>query len=390
MPDHTQLLLDDLTARYAEEPISEAFLRLYGRDVELGRTFASLHQRLNEHFDAVNGRIRTTHHYWADNSRELLALISELTEVLHDLREAGFNVDFSNDYSQHIAHCRIWLKPTEGSTIPDGLKELKLIKYQPVFSRSDFTVKGKKRPTGQQLTIVGEGSYAIVYVYTDPDYGKKIALKRAKKDLDQRDLLRFRQEFDTLKSLSFPYIVDVYQYDESRNEYSMEYCDTTLRSYIRQNNKWLSFATRKRVALQFLYGINYLHHKDLLHRDISLQNALVKTFDAGAVLVKLSDFGLVKDQSSTFTRTGTEMRGTIRDPYLHNFKDYNHLNEIYAIGWVLSYVFTGRESLKTTDELGRIIQKCTSPSFDERYQKVADIISDVERLDVLPDSVAPA
>lgn len=79
-------------------------------------------------------------------------------------------------------------------------------------------------------------------------------------------------------------------------------------------------------------------------------------FGGGAVLVKLSDFGLVKDRESEFTRTGTEMRGTIRDPLLSNFKDYAVLNEIYALGWVLSYIFTGREALKAgTDEVGRIV-----------------------------------
>ena len=116
----------------------------------------------------------------------------------------------------------------------------------------------------------------------------------------------------------------------------MEFCNETLRQYIRKRNNQLPFPTRKRIALQFLYGINYLHSERLLHRDISLQNVLVKVFDRGAVLVKLSDFGLVKDTSSEFTRTKTEMRGTIRDPILHNFKDYNVLNEVYSIGWVLS------------------------------------------------------
>ncbi len=95
-----------------------------------------------------------------------------------------------------------------------------------------------------------------------------------------------------MSKLSFPYVVKVYKYNEAQNEYRMEYCDTTLREYIRTKNATLSFAARKRIALQLLYGINYLHHRRLLHRDISLQNILLKVFDAGAVLVKLSDFGL--------------------------------------------------------------------------------------------------
>jgi len=70
----------------------------------------------------------------------------------------------------------------------------------------------------------------------------------------------------------------------------------------------------------------------LLRRDISLQNILLKVFDSGAVLVKLSDFGLVKDQSSQFTRTQTETKGTVRDPTLSSFSHYGVVNEIHAIG----------------------------------------------------------
>ena len=55
--------------------------------------------------------------------------------------------------------------------------------------------------------------------------------------------------------MGFPYIVEVYQYDETRNEYKMEFCDETLRKYIGTRNSNLAFATRKRIALQFLYGL---------------------------------------------------------------------------------------------------------------------------------------
>ena len=40
--------------------------------------------------------------------------------------------------------------------------------------------------------MVGSGSFAHVYSYVDPDYGTKFAVKRAKKDLDERDLQRFK------------------------------------------------------------------------------------------------------------------------------------------------------------------------------------------------------
>nr|WP_246221530.1 protein kinase family protein [Phytoactinopolyspora mesophila] len=230
--------------------------------------------------------------------------------------------------------------------------------------------------------MVGSGSYAHVYSYVDPDYGIKFAVKRAKRGLDERDLHRFKQEFEVLKKLSFPYVVEVYRYDETRNEYRMEYCDITLREHISKKNATMSFAARKRIALQFLYGINYLHRQGLLHRDISLQNILLKVFDSGAVLVKLSDFGLVKDQANEFTRTQTEMKGTIRDPMLGSFKDYGVVNEMYSIAHVLAYVFTGRESLPAADDtVGQIIHRCAVNDLAQRYQDVAELIAEVERLE---------
>jgi eukaryotic-like serine/threonine-protein kinase len=379
-----ELMLADLASRFAGAVVSEAFTRLYD-DADYGQVFASLHERLNRHFEAINGRAKTTRHYWADSSREMLALIDDLEDALDAWSAADVEVVFDAEYRAAVESCKPWLAETQGSAVPDDFKLIRLIKYRPVFTRPETGVRLKKRLPEVKRTMVGEGSYAIVYSYTDPDYGKKFAIKRAKKDLGERDLHRFRQEFETLKDLSFPYVVEVYQYDEARNEYKMEYCDATLRDYIAKRNNKLSPAWRKRIALQFLYGINYIHHKGLLHRDVSLQNIMLKVFDGGAVLVKLSDFGLVKDRTSEFTRTSTEMRGTIRDPMLGSFKDYAVVNEVYSLGFVLCYIFTGRESLKAAvGDVGKIVQKCVANDTAQRYGRVIDLIADVEGLAVSP------
>jgi hypothetical protein len=56
-----------------------------------------------------------------------------------------------------------------------------------------------------------------------------------------------------------------------------------------------------------------------------------------------------------------------------------------ALGWVLSYIFTGREALKAgTDEVSRIVQKCGANDTTQRYQQVIDLIADVERLAASP------
>lgn len=370
----------DLRDKYEALPATRAFDRLYD-DPEWGHMFAVLHKRLNDHFNDINGRAKTTRHYWAENSRDLLALIDEIEADLHTLKRSGVDAELVGSYQDALDRCRPWLSPSGGSPVPEDFKPIDVVAYEPVFVHAASSVRLEKQQAPVKLKMIGSGSYANVYSYIDPDYGIKFAVKRAKKNLDDRDLQRFKQEFDVLSKLSFPYVVKVYQYNEAQNEYRMEYCDTTLREYIRTKNTKLSFAARKRIALQFLYGINYLHHRKFLHRDISLQNILLKEFDAGAVLVKLSDFGLVKDQTKDFTRTQTEMKGTVRDPMLGNFKDYAVVNEVYSIAWVLAYIFTGRESLPAhTHTVGQIIHKCAVNDVDQRYQTVAELIADMERL----------
>lgn len=389
MADPVEFMLADLREKYEAMPAPRAFTRLYD-DPEWGHMFAVLHKRLNEHFTDINGRAKTTHHYWADNSRDLLALIEEIETDLHTLERIGIEVELADAYQDALDRCRPWLSPSGGSTVPEEFDLIEIIGYEQVFAYAAKRARLKKHETAVELKMVGTGSYAHVYSYVDPDYGIKFAVKRAKRDLDERDLHRFRQEFEVLKKLSFPYVVEVYRYDETQNEYRMEYCDTTLREHISKRNATMSFSARKRIALQFLYGINYLHHQRLLHRDISLQNILLKVFDSGAVLVKLSDFGLVKDQANDFTRTLTEMKGTIRDPMLSSFKDYGVVNEIYSIAWILTYIFTGRESLPpTSDAVGRIIHKCAVNDPEQRFQTVLELIADVEALEEPPaDSIA--
>ncbi|SEQ09595.1 Serine/threonine protein kinase [Lentzea xinjiangensis] len=386
MADPVELMLGDLTDKYAQEPVSDAFIRLYTDDQRFGRTFASLHERLNDHFAAINDRARSTRHYWADSSREFISLIDELAETVGTLRRAGFEVAFREEYNAAVKQCKPWLSTSGGSTVPENFEPIEVVRYEPVFTRPETAVKLKKQITSVQLQMVGQGSYANVYSFVDPDYGIKVAVKRAKKDLNERDLYRFKQEFDIMKRLSFPYVVEVYRYDDERNEYKMEFCDETLRNYIRKRNSSLGFATRKRVALQFLYGIGYIHTQDLLHRDISLQNVLLKVYESKAVLVKLSDFGLAKDRASEFTHTKTEMRGTIRDPTLSSFKDYDIPNEIYSVGWVLSYIFTGKESLPrpNSDAVTKIVRKCTDSDIEQRYSSIREIIADIDRLESFP------
>jgi len=372
------LMLQDLFERYRTDLPEAAFSRLYPDGTACDQMFAILHQRLNALFDFLNEKAEVNGHFNADPSRELLDLIKEITEARQTLDHVGDGMEVHERYLTALEKCTEFLSRSGGSAIPDGF-EVELIKFEPAFFRNDAKVRIKDRSEAYDLIMVGSGSYAHVYRYDDPVYQRTFAVKRAKRDISEQDLVRLNQEFEILKGLNSPYIVEVHTYDEDKHQYTMEFCDSTLRDFIDRENSNLRFGARKRMALQFLFGMNYLHGKGHLHRDVSYQNVLVKQYDPPAVVLKLSDFGFLKKKGSELTRTESELRGTLLDPALESFKDYDLPNEIYCIGRVLSFIFSGRTRIDAcAGKGGDIVRRCVDVDTSSRFPATLDIIRAVE------------
>ncbi len=382
MATREELMRDDLFARFNEMSYEPSIARLYDVTNSVGRAMASFHTQLNSLFDFMNTKAKVNGHYNANESRELLDLIERIKSTQAGLKQIGITLEIRDDYQRVLDEVTQFLGRSGGSPIPESFAGIAVVEYEPVFTSSETEIQLTDTRQRVQPKMVGEGAYAIVYSYVDPEYDKKFAIKRAKTSIDAKELQRFRQEFDILHSLNFPYVLEVYRYNEARNDYSMEFCDSTLEAFIAARNTSLPFGSRRRIALQFLYALNYLHNtKRILHRDISLRNILVKVHDSGAATVKLSDFGLAKEPNSGLTQTDSETKGSIIDPALTSFKDYAVINEIYPVGYVLSFIFSGRKDLNATSGAVRaIVDKCVTHDVASRYPTVRSIIEDIEAL----------
>lgn len=90
--------------------------------------------------------------------------------------------------------------------------------------------------------------------------------------------------------------------------------------------------------------------------------------------------------------TETELKGTKIDPALGSFKDFTAVHDIFAAGFVLLYIFTGRKSTGRNDAtpIEQIIHKYVDSQPGRRYQSVMDLIADVEALDTTVTGEAPA
>lgn len=230
-----------------------------------------------------------------------------------------------------------------------------------------------------ELKFIGDGSYANVYKFYDDFYECSFVLKRAKKDLTEKELERFYREYSEMNRLDSPYIVKVYQYNKKQPSYVMEYLDETLKNYIDTNNGKLTFYERKGICSQFLKGFKYIHSKSLLHRDISHKNILIKHHDDGTKIVKISDFGLVKIPDSELTSENTKYKGIFNDPGLitEGFNSYNMLHETFAIVRLIFYTLTGRTNTSDikNESLKLFVEKGLSTDKRLRYQNLDELIS---------------
>lgn len=378
-----QQQLDNYLGRFSEKQIGEEYLRLYDGDRRFRRVFAWLHEQYNDAFGFMNYKAPqgTGGHFNADPSRELMEVNDEYSDLLRIASKAGIQIKTAPEYQRVIDSSSEWLMSSGGSSIPENLTPIEVECYDTVFEAGDggMTLAGVEQAP---LQLVGEGSYAVVHKFTDPNYDIQFARKRLKKGSSAKEIERFRREFAVMKRFDFPYILKVYRYDDSDDSYTMEYCEHTLKNYISRNNQKMPYWARLKMAMQFLYAMNFLHKREVYHRDLSYRNVLIHTYrDGGAFMVKVSDFGLAKEKDSNLTSTGSVMKGSIKDPALGSFKDFGPVNDIYAIGFILNYIFTGKENLIADGSCrGAIIQKCSANNPSERYQTVEDIIREVKSL----------
>ncbi len=360
--------------------LSNEYKELY-KNIEnerLQTIFSTLHSQFIFCFRAMNQRLPVTEtsnrHYKADKSRNLLQAINISKKLEKELKGTIFSFEIESNYNQIFDECLKFLKNSGGSELPVGMKKVTLYYEIPIFSSTDNIELSTNLSKSARLKLIGEGSYAKVFKYKDEFYNKHFVLKRAKNNLSENELERFKREFEEMKKLNSPYILEVYSFNSQKNEYIMEYADFTLKAYVDKHNNNLDIQTRKNIGLQIIKAFKYILDKNILHRDISPNNILLKEYENGLLVVKISDFGLVKEPHSELTNDNTEIKGSFND-YSDlskvGFKNYDKHHEIFALTRILFFVVTGKinnEGIKCP-----FLDKGTSGNIEERYRTLDEL-----------------
>jgi eukaryotic-like serine/threonine-protein kinase len=348
-------------------------------DDRLKFCFAIFHVKFNNLFSYLNEKTSYNNHCNAAESRELIALIDFYNDLKWALSKTQYAFEIRDTYQKAIDFIKPHLSNSGGSAIPTNYKSLFIIRYEPIIFIADTFEKSNNIPSPQSysLKIVSQGSYAIVYKYKDKFYDEVFAIKRAKKDLTSNELERFKKEFLRMKELDSPYILKVYTYNEKINEFYMEYVQYTLKEYVEKYSVNIILQKRKQIVNQLFSAFNYIHSKDIYHRDISLSNVLIKECDDGTAIVKICDFGYLKEKNSTLTRKNTEFEGSLNDPHLRMIgaDKYNIQHEVYALTQVIYYVMTGKKNLQKnkSKSIEEFISFGMNTNLKERAKDLLDL-----------------
>ncbi len=190
------------------------------------------------------------------------------------------------------------------------------------------------------LERLGEGESAVVHLARDPAQGgRKVALKLLK-HRGEREVARFRREFEVLAGLRHPNLITVLDFGstaDGRLYYTSEYRpgQRTLREAVLEGELAPTFTERLHLAVQVLRGLEFVHTRGLVHRDLKPDNLLIEPREDG-LGVRLSDFGLVGAGEGHVAGTPHYMA-----PEVLRRLRVDRRCDLYSLGVVLYELFAG-------------------------------------------------
>lgn len=196
---------------------------------------------------------------------------------------------------------------------------------------------------------IGSGGMGVIYLARHALLNRPTALKLLRPEqVSRHSLVLFEREVQLISSLNHPNIVQVYDYGMTPNGvfyYAMEYIDGLTLEELVGREKFVRPARVIFLLKQVCDALLTAHSKSLIHRDIKPQNIMICRRDGQADVVKLLDFGLVKelDPNNPNTLTGA-LAGTPRYMAPERFRSPESVDvraDIYAIGAVAYRLLTG-------------------------------------------------
>eukprot|EP00965_Chrysotila_dentata_P048690 1615654-Pleurochrysis_carterae.AAC.1 len=204
---------------------------------------------------------------------------------------------------------------------------------------------------------LGDGTYGSVVKAVNRTTGEIVAIKRMKKKFYSWEECMQLREVTSLRKLSHPNIVKLKEVIRENDilYFVFEFLDMNLYQLCKDRDKLFPESKVRNMTYQMLQALAYMHKHGFFHRDLKPENMLVS-----GNTMKIADFGLAREIRSKPPYTDYVSTRWYRAPeVLLRAPQYNAPIDTWAIGTIMSEMFTLRPLFPGTSEADEIYKICS-------------------------------
>lgn len=238
------------------------------------------------------------------------------------------------------------------------------------------------------IAPIGAGGFATVYRALDESTGREVAIKVLAENHSLRSEMRrrFVDEVDLLSSLNSPSVAKIYEVGETEAGQPFMVLELADRGdlrrrleEIRRNQQVLTRADLTMLAHHLHEALATLHEADIVHRDVSPNNILIKarrsnSREMGTTLLEpgerflLADLGHAKDLeiASGFT-AGGGTKGFAAPEQLDDITVVDHRADIFSATAIMEWAAHDGDY---AEDLDRFFEQGLASEPDDRHESI--------------------